>query len=102
AVIDEERLAPLIHAEIFHPSIQDQPVSVFVFYCPIARNLKTHDELEYLGYFTDHELNRVINQFNHLPTTIIPDDAPATWADYGKIWGPIHAAAFERVKELGL
>jgi 8-oxo-dGTP pyrophosphatase MutT (NUDIX family) len=102
--IDEGKLIPLVHVEVnAEADGKEYTFSEFVFYAAVSQPLHIADELEQLGRFSDAELNQVIGHFDRLPDTPInADNRDGTWLDYGKIWGPIHRAAFERVKELGL
>ena len=102
--IDEGKLVPLIHAEVTSEvEGKNYSFSDFVFYATVSQPLQIADELEQLGHFSDAELNQAIGHFDRLPDLPINnEDREGNWMDYGKVWGPIHRAAFERVKELGL
>jgi 8-oxo-dGTP pyrophosphatase MutT (NUDIX family) len=107
-VVDEDRLKPLIHAEIMAhlPNKEQVTASVFVFYAAIFEPIKAADDLTGLAYMADRDLHRLVEKYADLPDDVLirgdESNGSGTWADYGKIWGPIHKAAFERVKELGL
>lgn len=103
-VIDEGKLVPLVHAEVSAEiNGKSYSFSDFVFYATTSQPLHITDELEQLGQFSDPELNQAIAHFDRLPETNIDhENRFGNWADYGKVWGPIHKAAFERVRELGL
>ncbi len=102
--VDEGKLVPLVHAEVTSEiDGKNYSFSDFVFYASAPQPLRIADELEQLMQFSDAELNQAINYFNRLPNQPInADNRSGSWIDYGKVWGPIHQAAFERVKELGL
>ncbi len=104
--VEEDRLKPLIHAEIIGrlPDGEQVTTSVFVFYLMTYESLVAGDDLSGLAYLSDHDMHDLIGRYGRLPESgvIRKDEPDGTWADYGKIWGPIHAAALERVKELGL
>ena len=102
--LDEGKLVPLIHAEVTAKvDNKTYTFSDFVFYATTSQPLDIADELEQLGNFSDAELSQSFAHFDRLPDSPInTNNQEGNWSDYGKIWGPIHRAAFERVKELGL
>jgi 8-oxo-dGTP pyrophosphatase MutT (NUDIX family) len=102
--MDEERLKPLVHAEITGhlPNNEDVTVSVFVFYAAVFESISAHDDLSGLAYLADRDMHRLVEKYAELPDDMINDEHNGLWSDYGKIWGPIHQAALARVKELGL
>lgn len=102
--VDEDRLVPLVHAEVFgqHEGTQVS-ISVFVFYASVNAPLQADSDVDELVYLTDIEVREFLHKLGDLSSEdIIKDDAPTSWADWGRVWAPIHSAAFERVKELGL
>ena len=104
--IDEDKLVPLIHAEIIGklPANGIAKASVFVFYVQLPGSEVAADDISGFARYTDQELLALVQRYEQLPSDIVirGDEPDATWADYGKVWGPIHKSAFERVKELGL
>jgi hypothetical protein len=103
--VDEERLKPLVHAEIIGhlPDGKEVTASVFVFYAAIFEPVSAHDDLSGLAYLADKDMHRLVEKYGELSSdALINDEQGGNWANYGKIWGPIHAAALARVKELGL
>ena len=104
--IDEDKLVPLIHAEIIGklPANGIAKTSVFVFYVQLPGSEVAADDISGFARYTDQELLALVQRYEQLPSDMVirGDEPDATWADYGKVWGPIHKAAFERVKELGL
>lgn len=104
--INEEKLIPLVHAEITAnlPDGNKVNASVFVFYAHLTQPAVAADDLSGIAYYSDKDLLALIQRYAQLPEQAInPDRQPtATWQHYGQVWGPIHKAAFERAKELGL
>jgi 8-oxo-dGTP pyrophosphatase MutT (NUDIX family) len=101
--VEPDKLVPLIHAEAFFEKGGEKlSFSAFVFYCQSAQKITPSSDIEDVTTMSEHELLQFVQRMTSLPETPIAADDPATWADYGKVWGPIHGAALERVKELGL
>jgi 8-oxo-dGTP pyrophosphatase MutT (NUDIX family) len=101
--VDGDKLVPLIHAEVFYDRGGEYlNFSSFVFYCQSGRSVVPADDVEDVATLSDHEFGQLVERLADLPTTAMSPEEQATWADYGKVWGPIHQAALERVKELGL
>lgn len=100
--IEEDRLVPLVHAEIFNLD-GSSAFSTFVFYASIHTSLKAASDVDELLVLSDAEMHQFLDKFDYLTEASIPDDeSGATWQDWGKVWGPIHRAAVNRAKELGL
>lgn len=102
--IDLQKLVPLVHAEVTGHLPQHQTVqtSIFVFYAQVSQDLQPQDDIDQLAYLSDRDLNDLVKKYHDLPQTPLDNQTLATWQDYGQIWGPVHAAALERVHELGL
>jgi ADP-ribose pyrophosphatase YjhB (NUDIX family) len=97
----EEKLIPLIHAEVHGPDAT--AFSTFVFYYATTDKPVAGSDVTDFSSLSDNEYHQLVLRMNGLsPFEVIADDAPATWADWGRVWGPIHVAAMERVRELGL
>lgn len=102
-VVDLDRLVPLIHAEVFYDKGDEHlSFSAFVFYCQSGEKLTAGDDVDDFARLSEHDFVQLIEKFRNLPEQAMVEGDAATWADYGKVWGPIHQAAIERVKELGL
>ncbi len=99
--IDQEKFVPLLHAEITTQNPQ-LTTSIFVYYCQTFNDIVSSDDIDSVVHFNDRELNELIHRYAQLSDSPIQPDQAPTWADYGLIWGPIHAAALIKVKELGL
>jgi hypothetical protein len=101
-VVDEERLIPLIHAEVFDNGSGTGAFDEFVFYCAVPQVMTAGDDVADFVEFDDQEMVRMLSRMGNLPETPVREGSEATWNDWGKVWRPIHAAALERVKEMGL
>lgn len=101
--VEADKLVPLIHAEVFFDkNAQSFSFSSFVFYCQSSQPVRPSDDVEEVVTLSEHEFLQFVERMAELPEKAVAADELATWADYGKVWGPIHEAALERVKELGL
>jgi len=100
---DLDRLVPLIHAEVTG-KVNDKiaSFSVFVFYAQTNQSMVAASDIDGFKFLSDAEMHQFLDQMSRLPNDAIEPDHPATWNDWGHVWEPIHRAAFERSKEMGL
>jgi ADP-ribose pyrophosphatase YjhB (NUDIX family) len=104
-VVEEEKLVPLVHAEVT-ATLADgtkHVVSIFVFYLQTTQPLMPADDVDGFAFLSDRELLTQVDRYLALPEdALVRPGEQFSWAHYGQIWGPVHAASFGRVKELGL
>ncbi|MDP2655947.1 MAG: NUDIX hydrolase [bacterium] len=99
-VVTVDELIPLIQINIeatAHTKIGSASLPIFL--CITDQCLNASDDLESFAYLDDKEFTQLIDRFASLPAIMTPGD-PLTWSDYGKIWGPAHAWAFEKAKQI--
>jgi hypothetical protein len=92
-----------VHADIFEGQAEEPSFSVFVFYAMIERSLQAGSDVSGFMYLSEHEAQQLVHRMLDLPNmSPISDSSPATWHDWGLVWGPVHQAALERIKEMGI
>ena len=98
-------LVPLVCVNVQAYTAQGESGSAAfpVYFLETAEELIAGDDVKSFSQLNDDKLIKLVDRFESLSESDFVEGEPGvTWLDYGKMWGPIHKAAFERVKELKL
>lgn len=104
-MLDSEELTPLlkISATVKDSEDQDYYHETFIYHAPIAdRPLKPGDDVKSIHKLSLDELYELGEAFERLPEVLWYNGKEGiySWADYAKLYGPVHKLTAEAIKNL--
>ncbi len=99
-IVEPAKLIPLVQVDIEATTPKEVgSATCAIFLLETEEKMTAGDDVTSFALLSDDDYLELIHRFNTMPEQSTPGE-PLTWADYGKIWGPIHEMAFERAKKV--